>query len=58
MRKPTRVEKTIIEAAGYDSTCYAVLHNGNGLLIIVSRSDDRNVIRIDVNTKKALNRVF
>jgi hypothetical protein len=53
-RKPTKAERTIMEAAGYDSECYAVMGDHNGLLIIVSRSDDRNIVRIDTNTKKRI----
>ena len=52
--KPTRAQKSIIEESGYDSTCYSVLYDRNGLLCIVSRSDDRNIIRIDRNTKKRI----
>lgn len=54
-RKSSYAERRIMEEAGYDSECYAVIGDHNGLLIIVSRSDDRNIIRIDTNTKKALN---
>ena len=53
-RKPTKAERAIMEATGYDSECYAVMGDHNGLLIIVSRSDDRNVVRIDTNTKKRI----
>lgn len=55
-RKPTRAEKIIIEAAGFESGSYTVVSNHNGLLVICGRSDERNIHRIDTNTKKEVPR--
>lgn len=53
-KAPNRTQKEIMKAAGFEPGCYAVVGSRNGLLTIVSRSDERNIIRIDEYTRKRI----
>lgn len=55
-KAPNRKQKDVIIKAGFEPGCYAVIGEVNGLLTIVSRSDERNVIKIDMYTQKRISR--